>query len=977
MGTALLQPSFSGGELSPSLYARVDIARYGSSLRTCENFVVRPYGGVENRAGLRFVKESKNSAVTCIVIPFQYSTDISYVIELGDLYARFYANGAALLAGMTHVEIVTPWSAAEAPFVRFTQSADVLYLVHPDHAPQELRRTSVTSFSLTDYAYKNGPFRSVNTDQSINVYASAETGTVTLTAASPIFLAGHIGGLFKIEEEHLEGVVQWEASKRIATENENPFGVRRRSDGKVYRCATNQVVNPSGGDAQFITGTIRPIHDAGTLSDGDGNLIADLAQRAGVDWEYLHSGFGIVRIDSLGGGGGTTANATVLSRLPNTVVGGATSSGTFSFTGNGANRRFFMVGATAASDDTYRVLVDSVQLSTAGYDVGDSYTGYNVSVTFAGAPAAAALIEILSAGTIYFRALGDGVTTVFTFDGGPSASGAAYQAYVATVLTAATITPSSPNAGRGLDLAVAPLNTKVVAVDQLSANNTSSAWSFGAWSTQYGFPSEVEFYGDRLDFASTRTDPQTQWLTRIADYVNFNVSNPLVDDDSITATLNARQINAIRDLIPLNNLVILTSGGEWKAVTGQNDVLTPSTIAFKPQSFNGAESLPALTINDAAIYAARGYKVRTIGYQFDKDGYVGDDLTVFADHLVKFHSIVSWAYQQVPITTVWAVRDDGVMLSMAYQPEQQVVGWARHITDGFFESVTVVTEAGADVLYAVVRRTVGGTTKRYIERMDERDYANVRDAFFVDSGLTFDGRNQLGTVTLTGADFTVGHNLTATASLASFAASDVGDMIVFAYGASGELRLQIVAYTSTTVVTVRPLKNVVLGYQGTLVAGWAFARDTLSGFSHLAAKTVAILADGNVQPSVDVSLGGLIALETPAVVVQAGLPYTATMTTLDLNNPGGESIRMRRKVIKRIGLLVEETRNIKAGQLDNLEEVEARDYEGLTTPANLLSGLVEVYCSSEWDTNGRVSVVQDMPLPIRVLGLIPEIEAGE
>lgn len=976
MATAFLQPSFTGGELSPSLYARVDLARYGTSLRTAENVIVLPYGGVENRAGFRFVKATKDSTKSAILIPFEYSTEISYVIELGDEYARFYFDGEPVMSGMTHVEIVTPWAEADLPLVRYTQSADVLYMVHPDYAPQELRRTSATSFSIGDYEFENGPFREVNTDEAITVYSSAETGTVTLTASSAIFLAGHVGGLFRLDERDLSTIKQWEPSKYIASDESSPFGVLRRSDGKVYRCVTTDV---AGDDRHIKTGTIRPVHSTGVAWDGDKGKSAqgDNVDFEGVEWEYLHSGFGIVQITAIGGGG-TTATGTVLSRLPNTVVGGGVSAATFNFTGNGVNTRFFMPGATAVIEDNYRVTVDTVIVAPNDFDLSSPYTGRNVSFTMGVAPPLGQEVRVEVSGVVYYRATGDGATTVFTFDGGPSATAGDYDVYVNNVLTAPSVlTPSSPNSGVAIDLNVAPANADAVVVDQLSSNNSSDIWSFGAWSDQYGYPREVEFFGDRLVFAATDTDPQTVWFTKVGNYTDFGVSNPIVDDDAISSTLNARKINAIRDLVPLSDLVLMTSGGSWRTATGQDDVLTPETIAFKPQSSKGAEDLPALSIDTAAVYVARGFKVRSIGYQFDQDSYAGDDLTLFADHLVKGRTIVSWAYQEEPYRAVWAVRDDGVLLVMTYVREQQVVGWSRVLTDGYFESVVTVSEGTTNGLYAIVRRTIDGSTVRYVERLDDRDFEYARDCFFVDSGVTFDGRDQLGTVTLTGSGFTTNDNVTVTASLSSFASGDVGDWIVLDYGLETQVRLRVIAYTSATVVTVRPLVNVPVDMQATPISGWAFARDTITGLSHLEGESVAILADGNVQAETEVS-GGAVTLNPPAVVAHVGLSYTSTVQSLDLNNPGGESIRMRQKLIKRIGLMVEQSRNIKVGtDLDHLEEAETREDEPLTSPSDFQSGLVEVYTPSEWNRNGRWYVVQDLPLPLRLLGAIPEIEAGQ
>ena len=523
-----------------------------------------------------------------------------------------------------------------------------------------------------------------------------------------------------------------------------------------------------------------------------------------------------------------------------------------------------------------------------------------------------------------------------------------------------------------------PANGAAIVVKEFTngAGNSSDIWARGSWSVLHGFPSEVEFFSDRLVFSGTTAEPQTAWFSKVGNYSNFGISTPVVDDDAITATVNARQINAVLDLVPLNNLVLLTTGGEWKTSAGQDDVLTPATIAFKPQSYNGAQNLSALIIDNTAIYASRGYYIRDLSYDFNSDGYAGSDLTVFADHLVKNYTLREWDYQKVPYTAVWACRDDGLMLSMTYQREQQVVGWARHSTQGVFESVAVVSEGGQDVVYVSVARTIQGVVRRYIERMDERDWLNVREAFFVDSGLTFDGRNRAESITLSGVSFDTSANVTVTAGSAIFAATDVGDWVVLDY-AGDPIRLQVIAYTSTTAVVVRPLRAVPAAYQNTPQTGWAFARDTISGLAHLEGKSVRILADGFVQGE-RVVTGGSIALDNPAALVHVGLGYNATAQTLDINNPGGESIRMRRKAIKKVGVLVERSRNIKIGRsLEYLEEYESRDAEDTQQPPDLLDGLVEVYDSSTYEDTGRIFIVQDNPLPVTVLGIIPDVEMGQ
>lgn len=530
----------------------------------------------------------------------------------------------------------------------------------------------------------------------------------------------------------------------------------------------------------------------------------------------------------------------------------------------------------------------------------------------------------------------------------------------------------------------APANGAAIVVTESASGSTGATdvWAFSAWNDLYGWPQEVEFFADRLVFARTDAQPQTVWFSQVGDYSNFGKSTPIVDSDAITATLNARQVNAVEDLVPLDKLIMLTAGGEWKTGGGQDDVLTPETLSWTPQSYWGSNRLPALIIGNTALFTqARGYIIRDIGYQYETDGYTGTDLTIFASHLVLGHSIVDWDFQTIPYSAAWAIRDDGVALSITYMREQQVNGWAWHETQGVFESVAVVPEGDEDVAYFVVRRTINGVEKRYIERMSTRLFDHPRDWFFVDSGLTYDGRNASATtMTLTlgaATGWSTEDELTLTASTAVFTgASDEGDWIVFGYEGDNPLRLVITDYVSTTVVKVRPLREVEAAWQAAASTDWAFARDTLTGLGHLTGEEVAILADAFVMEPREV-VAGAITLDNPAVVAHVGLAYTSDFETLEVTVPGGESVRARSKSIPTVNLLLEQGRNVKVGpSFDLLEEYESRDAEDLqAAPANI-SGMVSVYPAKTWDASGRVCVRQDQPLALSIVGVIPQVEFG-
>ena len=512
-----------------------------------------------------------------------------------------------------------------------------------------------------------------------------------------------------------------------------------------------------------------------------------------------------------------------------------------------------------------------------------------------------------------------------------------------------------------------------------ASGGSTDVFALSAWGTKFGYPAEVEFFADRLVFAATYSQPQTAWFSKIGNYTDFGKTVPSVDDDAITATVNARQVNRIEDMVPLAQLILMTTGGEWKTGGGQEDVLTPTSLSFKPQSYNGSAGLPALVVGNTALYVQnRGYVVRDIGYQYESDGYAGNDLTVFASHLTEGKAITDWDYQQIPYSIVWSVREDGVLLALTYMKEQSVVGWTPMEIDGFVESVAVIPEGGEDSVYVTVRRTIGGVQKRYVERLASRLVTDLREGKFLDSHLTYDGRNTTSkTMTATGSTWNVGDAVTLTASSSTFAPGDIDDVIVLGYGAKANARLRITTYTSATVVTAQVVTPIPTAYRATATTDWGFARDTLSGLSHLNGRSVGILSDGFVQDPRTVTAGS-ITLDEPGVLVCVGLPYVSDFETLEINVPGGTTTRLQNKLIKRLGVIVQDTRGLMAGPtFDALTEWEPRSTESMVNPPDVQNGCMQVWITGSWAERGRVCIRQDQPLPMSILGVIPDVNMGD
>jgi hypothetical protein len=257
--------------------------------------------------------------------------------------------------------------------------------------------------------------------------------------------------------------------------------------------------------------------------------------------------------------------------------------------------------------------------------------------------------------------------------------------------------------------------------------------------TAGNYPTAVTYYEQRRAFAGTANNPQTIYMTRVGTESNLSVSNPGNSDDALSFSVKAQQQNAVKHLVPLNDLLALTAGGVWR-ITSTDGALTPETISTKSQTFYGAsDATPALTGHSCLYAETNGRRLRDIGYSWEAQAFTSDDRSVMAPHLFLDYTIIDMAYSKSPDQLLWCVRSDGVLLTMAYVPEHKVFGWSQNSTDGTFESVCVVSENNEDVLYAVVQRSLGVGVKRCIERLATRRFGDQVNAFYVDCGLTYDG----------------------------------------------------------------------------------------------------------------------------------------------------------------------------------------------------------------------------------------------
>ena len=298
-------------------------------------------------------------------------------------------------------------------------------------------------------------------------------------------------------------------------------------------------------------------------------------------------------------------------------------------------------------------------------------------------------------------------------------------------------------------------STTVVTIEileDMGSSSSSANWSLGAFSETTGHPSCVTFFEQRLVFAATLSQPQTIFFSKSGDYENMdeNRGGTIADDDAIIYTIASNQVNAIRFMTATRTLIIGTAGGEFAVSGGGTDIaITPTNILIKKQSNNGAANVDALAVGNATLFLQRARrKLRELAYNFDVDGYVAPDLTILAEHISE-GGFKQLSYQQEPNQIIWCVRNDGQLVGLTYQREQQVVAWHRHIFGGAFGSGNAVCESVATIptddseyqTYVIIKRTINGATKRYVEFIHQYDFDETDDTSFnfLDSQLSYSG----------------------------------------------------------------------------------------------------------------------------------------------------------------------------------------------------------------------------------------------
>ena len=501
------------------------------------------------------------------------------------------------------------------------------------------------------------------------------------------------------------------------------------------------------------------------------------------------------------------------------------------------------------------------------------------------------------------------------------------------------------------------------------------------------YPSAISYHDQRRVFGSTTNNPQTTWMSRAGSGANLSKSIPSQDNDAIQFSLDSRQFNSINHYIPLDDLLIFTSATEWKLFSQNSDSLTPTTISIRPQSYVGSGTREPIVSGDAVLFVAeQGSHVYDMNFTFETDKYKPRDISIVAPHLFDGFTIADWDYSSVPNSIAWMVRNDGVLVGLTYLSGQKpdILGWHRHTTGGNFKSTCVIPESnGENMLYVVVERMINGVRRKFVERLHSRIFTDVRDAFHVDSGLSYDNP-----ITITGA--TKANPVVVTAASHGYSDGDVVQIedLEGLGSSAGMTELNGNRYTvnnkTANTFEIQSTASTPVDVNGTAfgtyISGGVVRREltVISGLHHLAGESVAILADGSVMASQVVTAAGQVTLASGAARVHIGLAYASDIRTLPLVIPQAEAAGQGRfKSPTEVHLRVQKTRGVFAGpDFDHLREYAQRTNEPYGTPTNMISDEIEIKLDSSWSKSGQVSIRQSDPTPISILSMTWEGKIG-
>lgn len=1002
-----IKTSFASGEWSPLLYGRVDLEQYPNGCKRMRNALARIYGPAQNRPGSFYVAETKDSSKKSRLLRFAFNRSDAYAIEMGDKYFRFFTKSGRvvkdaapgidsytkLLAHFDGTDAAKAYTAVGGQKFSFVADAQL------DTAQKKFGTASLLLDGTGDYISlpASDDFNFGSGDFTIDAWVRFhdKTGNNAICGQGIAGVGSFYFSYDGTSWRYLDVLSGLNIAGADAIDNDTWYHIALVRNGSTFTIYRDGVAKG--------TGTF-----AGTLTKYTSNFSIGEAIYSGATTglSYFFDGW----IDEFRVSKGI-ARWTEAFTPQAFAYGGAA---------DWLTDTDYEVGDYVSESDIVYICTADHTSGTFADDLASGYWSTTETLEVDHAYAEADLFDIhyvqnkdvtvlvhedytqkqltrLSASSwkiedMEFKGgpfLDDNITTITIT---PSAT---------TKDAIITLTASAPIfesghvgsfwkiAGTVGDPAVqgyvkvtaytSPTVVSALVMETLSSSAATTSWAEGAWSAVRGYPSRVTYHQGRLHFARTPYEPQKGWASKPYEYTDFT---PGADaGDAISYKLETNESNDIRWIASSKVPVLGTFGGDFVINSGNaNEPLAPDNVTASNQTNWASEAIQPVKIGNRFYYVqSPGRKIRELYFLWDEDSYKSVDVTPFSEHLTV-SEIKDMAFQQNPDGVLWCVLNDGKMAAMTREIDQMVLAWSSHYTDGYYESVCCIPDADEtfDQVWAIVNRTIGGSTVRYVEYFSNPDIPERQDqCFYVDSGLRYDAFQLTEDASATLSLSAKTGSITFTSSADYFSAGDVGKRIRVIDTSTGEVlgEATITAYTSAKIVVGSSRTN----FDATsYVAGaWGVSVTSVSGLGHLEGEEVSILADGGVIFFDDKKtvVSGSVSLENPYFVVAVGLPYESIVEPLpiDAGSATGTS-QGKKKRIYQVGLKIYRTLGIEmGGDDDSLDKVQLRNQQTLMgLPEALYTGEIEpMPFNANVTTEATVVIKQRRPLPMCIMAIMP------
>jgi len=815
-------------------------------------------------------------------------------------------------------QITTPWAIADLDGIGTVQSADTMYLFHKRYHPRRIERTGTDVFRIVGHELDQGPYVEAQSSLDWSLWDDAVTTALWPSEYKNMQNNNDYGGYRRGE---FVQIIAHGGSSDLAWRGSTPGSSNFESlrIGQIFKFRKDT----SRG---FVVAQIVSVYG---LSLAIAVIISNGAETDGSDWDFTYS----TAADKVESATDPENDAIFLGEFYGAIM----------------NTSHAVKTVTSVTDTGTHL-----RITTQERHCIDQASPTSESVTLAG----------FYAGT----------------SGGPSING--------------TYTVSSVISDTVFEVAYSETtNADILATN---ADTTATFTPFLENTDQEGgqycnFPSLGEFFQQRLWVANSADNPNKIWGSATGEFANFRPSSvaagstsTVLDTDAIKITIDSNEVNAVRWLESAARGLIVGTEGLEHALSGETtfEVVTPSNVrTFKQTNHGSISGRIKAAVDRSILFVHRSAKkLIELVYSFDADQQVGTDVSLVSEHVLRA-GVKQIVRQESPVQFVWAVLDDGSLTCLTFEREQEVVGWSTCSLggSGLVKSMSVIPETENDAVYVSVQRGSDVFIEILQDPIDIED--EQRDAWYVDSGLKYDGVNT-GSETLTfNGTYTVGGSGTLTASTATFAgdSSDV-DKRYRLYDSDGNwYDLKITAASTTTSCTAEvEVADIPASLQNTATASWAALASTVTGLDHLNGQTVKIWADGTIHAEKTVSSGS-VSLDDQHAVVIVGYGYTTTLESLPVRVLQ-YSAEPRGKVKGIYNAEINLWRSL-GGTITfdgNTEPIDySRDSDSDVYPRELATRLVEVCPSSSYNSEQTLTMTTSDPAPFNLLAITYELDIND